>query len=47
LKFIRSVYECLGSKGDFGWHDVLALMDRRPELLEINSHVCQKALQEG
>jgi spore coat polysaccharide biosynthesis protein SpsF len=47
LKFIRSVYECLGSKGDFGWRDVLALMDRRPELLEINSHVCQKALQEG
>ena len=47
LKFIRSVYECLGSNRDFGWRDVLALMDRCPELLEINSHVCQRALHEG
>jgi len=47
LKFIRAIYESLGSDGDFGWHDVLALMERRPELLEINRHITQKALQEG
>ena len=48
LRFIRAVYEFLGSKGDFlGWRDVLALMERRPELLEINSHITQKALQDG
>ncbi len=47
LKFIRTVYGLLENNGGFGWHDVLALMERHPELLEINSHVTQKALQEG
>ena len=47
LRFIREVYELMGNDPDFYWRDVLSLLHRRPELLELNSHVMQKALQEG
>lgn len=47
LRFIREVYELMGNDPGFYWRDVLSLLERRPELLELNSHVMQKALQEG
>jgi hypothetical protein len=37
----------MGNDPGFYWRDVLSLLERRPELLELNSHVMQKALQEG
>ncbi len=46
LAFIRAVYARMQSDM-FSWHDVLALLDREPELLELNQHILQKALQEG
>lgn len=47
LQLIRAVYERLGGEGDFLWRDVLDLLDRNPELVELNRLVMQKALQEG
>jgi spore coat polysaccharide biosynthesis protein SpsF len=47
LEFIRAVYERMGNDPDFYWRDVLALLEREPELVELNSHIRQKALQEG
>jgi len=35
LAFVRAVYERLGDE-EFGWRDVLALLEREPELRELN-----------
>jgi spore coat polysaccharide biosynthesis protein SpsF len=44
LEFVRNVYERF--KGmDFGWTDVLRLLEREPQLAEINRRVPQKTLQ--
>lgn len=37
LEFVRAVYHELG--GDFGMEDVLALLERKPELAQINAHI--------
>ncbi len=47
LEFIRAVYERLKDKPEFSWRDVLDLIDREPELIEVNRSVMQKALHEG
>ncbi len=47
LDFIRAVYARLHNTDEFGWRDVLRVLEREPELIEINRHVTQKALQEG
>lgn len=47
LEFIRAVYGRMGNNPDFYWRDVLALLEREPELVRLNSHIRQKALQEG
>jgi spore coat polysaccharide biosynthesis protein SpsF len=47
LAFAREVYARLGNREDFGWHDVLDLHARDPELAEQNRHIAQKALHEG
>jgi spore coat polysaccharide biosynthesis protein SpsF len=44
LEFVRSVYTRLD--GSFNWHDVLSLLEREPDLIEINRHIRQKALEE-
>jgi spore coat polysaccharide biosynthesis protein SpsF len=44
LEFVRAVYARLG--GSFGWHDVLSLLEREPDLIEINRHIRQKAIEE-
>jgi spore coat polysaccharide biosynthesis protein SpsF len=46
LEFVRAVYARLKT-GEFSWRDVLALIDREPELMELNRSVMQKALHEG
>lgn len=46
LRFITAVYDRLGGRDEFSWHDVLALLERQPELAAINQHVQQKKLQE-
>jgi spore coat polysaccharide biosynthesis protein SpsF len=47
LVFLRAVYERLGNDSFCSWRDVLALLDREPDLIELNRHVSQKALREG
>lgn len=47
LDMVRAVYDRLGPSGDFGWRDVLALMQREPALAEMNSGISQKSLKEG
>jgi spore coat polysaccharide biosynthesis protein SpsF len=47
LRFIRAVYEHMEDSANFNWRDVLSLLEQKPELLELNGHVSQKALQEG
>jgi spore coat polysaccharide biosynthesis protein SpsF (cytidylyltransferase family) len=45
LTFVREVYRELATR-DFTWTDVLNVLDRRPELLQINALVRQKAAHE-
>ena len=44
LQLIRTIYSRFEGRDDFGWRDVLALMEREPELAELNAHVLQKAV---
>jgi spore coat polysaccharide biosynthesis protein SpsF len=46
LEFVRAVYSSLGDER-FSWRDALSLMERQPQLTEINRTVAQKALHEG
>ncbi len=46
LAFATAVYDALGGGDDFSRRDVLALLERRPELAEINQHVKQKGPRE-
>jgi spore coat polysaccharide biosynthesis protein SpsF len=47
LAFIHAVYDRLDNDDRFSWRDVLALLERQPELVELNCDVMQKTLQEG
>ena len=46
-QFMRAVHARVSDPDHFSWHDVLDLLDREPELAELNRHVVQKALQAG
>jgi spore coat polysaccharide biosynthesis protein SpsF len=45
LELLRIIYARFGNEDDFSWDEVIQLMEREPELAELNSHVVQKALQ--
>lgn len=47
LVLLRAIYQRFGNRDDFHWREVLALMEREPEMAEMNSQVRQKALREG
>jgi len=47
LSFIRAVYDRVHNDDSFSWRDILALLEREPELTELNCAVMQKALHEG
>jgi spore coat polysaccharide biosynthesis protein SpsF len=47
LEFIRAVYARLKDRGDFSGPDILELLEREPDLIEINRAIAQKALHEG
>lgn len=44
LELARRIYFAFGDDDRFGWQDVLALLEKRPEWLEINRHVPQKTV---
>jgi spore coat polysaccharide biosynthesis protein SpsF len=46
LELLRAVYSRFHNRDDFHWQDVIALMEREPELAELNSQVLQKSLRE-
>jgi spore coat polysaccharide biosynthesis protein SpsF len=45
LELLRTIYAHFGNGDDFSWGEIVQLMEREPELAELNSHVIQKALQ--
>lgn len=44
LEFVRAVYRRLRGDGMFSWRSVLELLEREPELMQLNCSVVQKAL---
>ena len=46
LEFLRAIYARVADAQKFGWQDVLNILEREPELMELNRHVVQKALHE-
>ena len=47
MEFVRAIYARLGGRAEFSWQDILALLEREPELAEINGSIAQKELQAG
>lgn len=45
LEFVRAIYNRLKGEGEFSWRDVLDVLDREPELLELNRGVVQKSVR--
>lgn len=43
MAFARKIYEAIGHDR-FTWREVIALLEKHPEWLEINSHIVQKKL---
>jgi spore coat polysaccharide biosynthesis protein SpsF len=43
-ELLREIYARFDNKDDFSWREVIQLMEREPELAELNSHVIQKTL---
>jgi spore coat polysaccharide biosynthesis protein SpsF len=47
LEFVRAIYARFNGHDDFREPDILALLEREPELMELNRSITQKALREG
>jgi spore coat polysaccharide biosynthesis protein SpsF len=47
LAFVQAVYERLGNDAAISWTDVLALLEREPDLAKLNRHIQQKAIHAG
>jgi spore coat polysaccharide biosynthesis protein SpsF len=47
LQLIRAVYASFENQDSMTWQDVVGLLERRPELAVLNSHVVQKPLHEA
>jgi spore coat polysaccharide biosynthesis protein SpsF len=47
LQLMRAIYERFGGRDDFGWREVLKLVESDPALAEINRNIAQKAVHEG
>ena len=47
LEFAQQVYARLGNDDSFSWLDVAALIEKEPQLAEINSHISAKPLTAG
>jgi len=45
LELLRTIYARFGNQDDFSWGEAVQLMEREPELAELNSRVIQKTLQ--
>jgi spore coat polysaccharide biosynthesis protein SpsF len=45
LELLRAIYARFSNQDNFGWGEVIQLVEREPELAELNSGVIQKTLQ--
>lgn len=45
LTLLRAIYARFSNRDDFGWREVIQLMEQEPELEELNFGVVQKTLQ--
>jgi spore coat polysaccharide biosynthesis protein SpsF (cytidylyltransferase family) len=46
LKLLRTIYSHFDNRDDFHWQEVIHLMEREPDLAELNSRILQKSLRE-
>ncbi len=46
LEFVRKLFGYLKDKNDFTWYDVLAIVQKHPELAKINAQVRHKTMSE-
>lgn len=44
FQLLTEIYSSFRNVSTFGWRDVLALVERRPELRELNANIMQKSL---
>lgn len=44
LQLLRAIYSRLGNRDNFQWREALAVVEREPELAELNAHVMQKSI---
>jgi spore coat polysaccharide biosynthesis protein SpsF len=44
LALLRAIYQAFDNQDNFPWQDVIALMEREPQLAEMNCNVTQKSL---
>ena len=47
LQLLQAIYRRFGGRDDFGWREVLELVESDPSLSDINRHIAQKAVHEG
>jgi spore coat polysaccharide biosynthesis protein SpsF (cytidylyltransferase family) len=47
LRFAREVFSRLGGSNDFSWREVVELIEKEPELAEINAHLRPKDVTAG
>lgn len=47
LEFLQAVFLRFGGSSNFGWLEVVNLLEQEPTLSNINQHIRQKALHEG
>lgn len=47
LQLLQAIYARFKGRDDFGWGEVLELVESDPSLAEINRHIVQKAVHEG
>jgi spore coat polysaccharide biosynthesis protein SpsF len=45
LELLRAIYSRFDGRDNFSWQEVLRLMEREPELAELNSQVLQKSVR--
>lgn len=46
LQLIRTIYSHFSNNVEFTWRDVVALMEKSPDLARMNAHVAQKSIHE-
>lgn len=45
FEFVEAIYSRLKDRAQFSWCDVLHVLDREPEIRELNRRVVQKSIQ--